>query len=73
MILTDRLHLVSDESLAELHAFAAGIGLKRRWYQRGHYDLFGGHVHEALQAGAVLATTRECALARRKTYDPGYG
>jgi hypothetical protein len=36
-------HMVSDTSLAELHAFAASIGCKREWFQRSakspHYDL----------------------------------
>lgn len=32
-------HLVSDASEAELHAFAAGLGLERRWFQGDHYDV----------------------------------
>lgn len=32
-------HLVSDRSEAELHAFAAMLGLQRRWYQGDHYDI----------------------------------
>ena len=32
-------HLVSDESFEELHAFAAGLGIPRRFFQGDHYDL----------------------------------
>ena len=32
-------HLVSDESLAELHAFAAQAGLPERSFDRDHYDV----------------------------------
>jgi hypothetical protein len=32
-------HLVSDVSEAELHAFAAELGLQRRWFQGDHYDI----------------------------------
>jgi len=32
-------HLVSDVSAAELHAFAAALGLERRWFQGDHYDV----------------------------------
>lgn len=43
-------HLVSDASYEELHAFAAGLGLRREWFQGDHYD--------------VPAAVREVALAR---------
>ena len=32
-------HLVSDTSYEELHAFAARLGLERRWFQGDHYDI----------------------------------
>lgn len=37
-------HMVSDASVAELHAFAERVGRKRCWYERSrsgvpHYDL----------------------------------
>lgn len=37
----DRLwaHLVSDSSLAELHAFAAANGIPRRGFDLDHYDV----------------------------------
>ena len=32
-------HMATDGELDELHAFAARLGLRRRWFQRDHYDL----------------------------------
>ncbi|WP_029291572.1 DUF4031 domain-containing protein [Cellulomonas sp. HZM] len=32
-------HLVSDSSLAELHAFAASAGIPERGFDRDHYDV----------------------------------
>jgi hypothetical protein len=49
-------HLLSDESLDELHAFAAQLGMKRSWFQNGsapHYDVSKGKREEAIQLGAV--------------------
>jgi hypothetical protein len=51
-------HLMTDAlCLEELHAFAAGIGLRRPWFQnrRGlpHYDLTPGARGRAVLAGAV--------------------
>lgn len=43
MIFTDGVHLISDTSLEELHAYAASVGIKRCWYHSGsswpHYDI----------------------------------
>lgn len=67
MIFTDGTHLVSDTSEEELHAFAQHIGLKRKWYQKGHYDMTAPwRVHRAVAAGAKLTGPRVCALARQK-------
>ncbi|WP_298328886.1 DUF4031 domain-containing protein [Haloactinopolyspora sp.] len=52
-------HLVSDESLDELHAFAAGIGLPRRSFDGDHYDLPASMHAAALEAGARHVSTRE--------------
>jgi len=69
VILTDGVHLVSDQSLEELHAFAARIGLTRRRFHgvrrrppHPHYDLkaFRGR---ALVYGAREVETRD--LLRR--------
>lgn len=59
-VYTDGIHLVADDE-AELHEFAAKIGLKRQWFQdhkHKHYDLFGGMVESAIAAGAVVKDTR---------------
>jgi hypothetical protein len=53
MILFDGSHLVSDQSIDELHRFANSrrIGLKREWFQDHrypHYDVLGCKV-EAVQ------------------------
>ena len=56
-------HLVSDRSAAELHAFAAALGLQRRWYQGDHYDL-PSHLRErAIELGAEPVSAAE--LVRR--------
>jgi hypothetical protein len=52
-------HMATDGSFDELHEFAAALGLRRRWFQRDHYDL-PAHVRErAVAAGAVEVPTRE--------------
>lgn len=45
-------HLISDASEEELHAFAQRIGLRRSWYQAGHYDLVPARRAAAVRAGA---------------------
>ena len=47
-------HLVSDESLDELHVFAEQLGVPRRVFQGDHYDL-----HEELRIDAVVLGARE--------------
>ncbi|UKJ64059.1 DUF4031 domain-containing protein [Cellulosimicrobium cellulans] len=56
-------HLVSDSSLAELHAFAASIGVSRRAFDLDHYDVAAERYDVAVAAGAVPVGGRE--LARR--------
>jgi len=55
-------HMTAD-TLDELHAFAARIGLKRAWFQRHalapHYDLTPRRREAAVAAGAVEMTFRE--------------
>ncbi|MDD2858173.1 MAG: DUF4031 domain-containing protein [Candidatus Nanopelagicales bacterium] len=41
-------HLVSSESLDELHGFAAALGVPERAFDRDHYD-----IHEELRAAAI--------------------
>lgn len=63
-------HLQAD-SLQDLHEFAAGIGLKRAWFQdhrlpeRAHYDLTRGKRDLALERGAI-AETATAGSARRR-------
>jgi hypothetical protein len=56
-------HLVSDESLAELHAFAARLDVPLRAFQGDHYDLPEDYRAEAIAAGATVVPSRE--LVRR--------
>ena len=66
-------HLVSDASYAELHAFAAGLGLPERAFDRDHYDVVSDRYAAALAAGAQPVSSREivarlhgAGLRRRK-------
>lgn len=56
-------HLVSDESLDELHEFARQLGLKRIGFQGDHYDIDASHHEIARNHGAELCESRE--LVRR--------
>ena len=66
-------HLVSDTSYDELHAFAAGLGLPRRAFERDHFDVVAERFDAAVAAGAVPVPSREivrrlhaAGLRRRK-------
>lgn len=60
-------HLMAD-TLDELHAFAARLGLKRAWFQdhrlHPHYDLTASKRARALELGAVFVPGKEQARAR---------
>ena len=56
-------HLVSDDSLDELHAFAEGSGIPRRGFHGDHYDVPEEYRDEMISAGAQLVDSRE--LLRR--------
>jgi hypothetical protein len=62
-------HLTTDGNLAELHAFAARLGMRRAWFQdhriAPHYDLTPGRRQLALQQGACFVSAREQAMRRR--------
>lgn len=64
-----RYHMSAD-SLAELHAFAASIDVKRCWFHRGsrypHYDITQVQREAALAAGALAVSQPEMVhLAKR--------
>lgn len=52
-------HLVSDLSYDELHAFADGLGVPRRAFERDHYDVPSHRYADAVRAGAVEVSSRE--------------
>ncbi|MFI8349974.1 DUF4031 domain-containing protein [Streptomyces sp. NPDC085596] len=66
-------HLVSDVSYAELHLFAAALGVPPRAFERDHYDIPAHRYADAVAAGAVEVRSREvvrllhgAGLRRRK-------
>ncbi|MEV7284519.1 DUF4031 domain-containing protein [Streptomyces sp. NPDC093252] len=52
-------HLISDASYAELHLFAAGLGVPPRAFERDHYDLPSERYRDAVRAGAREVSSRE--------------
>jgi Protein of unknown function (DUF4031) len=58
-------HLASDASYEELHAFAAGVGLPRRAFERDHYDVIAERFDDVLAAGAELVSSREIVARLR--------
>lgn len=60
-------HMVADNE-TELHAMAARIGVRRRWYQGDHYDVALSKRALAVQAGAVEVSLRTLGamVARRR-------
>ncbi|HEX6786772.1 MAG TPA: DUF4031 domain-containing protein [Acidimicrobiales bacterium] len=54
---------MSDESLDELHAFAARAGIPARGFQGDHYDIPEERRPDVLAAGAIAVPSRE--LLRR--------
>ena len=51
-------HLVSDESLEELHSFAAAAGVSERAFDGDHYDVPERRYHDLLAAGAIPVEAR---------------
>lgn len=49
-------HLISDASLEQLHAFAAGAGLAPRSFDRDHYDVPAHRYQDLVELGAVPVT-----------------
>ncbi len=76
-------HMVAD-TLDELHAMAAAIGMRREWFQPTsfpHYDVSIQRREAALRLGAVVVDRRELARIMRRVRaeqdglppDPGGG
>lgn len=66
-------HVASDTSFAELHAFARGLGLPQRGFDRDHYDVPAEWHDRVVAAGAHPVSSRElvarlvaAGLRRRK-------
>jgi hypothetical protein len=66
-------HLASDTSYDELHAFARGLGIPERGFDRDHYDVPAERYAQVVAAGAVPVSSRElvarlvtAGLRRRK-------
>ena len=75
MIFTDGIHLVSDNSLDELHEFAQKIGLKRKWFQDKrlpHYDITSKRIFKiSLDNGAKITTSRDIVKIIKKVMSNG--
>jgi hypothetical protein len=66
-------HLASDVSYDELHAFARGLGIPERGFDRDHYDVPAERYDDVVAAGATPVSSREivrrlvaAGLRRRK-------
>jgi hypothetical protein len=71
-IYTDGTHMVSDDSLDELHEFSFNLGLKREWFQdhpeHPHYDLTTARMRKkALKKGAKLVSPKKIVLICKMT------
>jgi hypothetical protein len=55
--------MTDQNDLAELHELAAGIGIRREWFQNNkvhpHYDLTPNKRQAAIAAGAVPVSAME--------------
>lgn len=64
-------HMMAD-SVDELHAFAAKLGLKRAWFQdkpgHPHYDLRPSKRVLAVRLGAVEVSRREMVELAKRVY-----
>jgi hypothetical protein len=58
-------HLVSDESLEELHAFARIAGIPPRGFDHDHYDVPEREYHALVGLGAVPVSGRELVTRLR--------
>jgi len=76
MIITDGIHVVSTESLEELHEWAERHGIHRKWFhgaRKGHphYDLPSTRkflIHD-FQCKGQLCASREILLASKRIHE----
>jgi hypothetical protein len=72
-------HLISDSSYAELHTFAARLGVPPRAFERDHYDVPADLYDAAVSLGAEAVGCQELvhrltsAGLRRRRAAPGSG
>jgi hypothetical protein len=74
-------HLTStpdeDPDFSKLHAFAARLGMQRRWFDKDHYDLVPTKRALAVRLGAREVTRMEvsmvCLYDRNGRQRPEYG
>ena len=59
-------HLASDESFEELHAFARGVGVPDRGFDRDHYDVPSEWYADMLAVGAEAVSSRELVIRLRR-------
>ncbi len=52
-------HLISDTAYAELHDFAASVGIPPRAFERDHYDVIAERYDAVVAAGARPVSSRE--------------
>ena len=69
-------HMIADTD-EELHAMAQRIGVARKWHQApprhdSHYDIAQSKRAEALAAGAVPITLRQCSLMVKFSREFGF-
>lgn len=66
-----------DVGFAELHLFAARVGLRRAWFQGDHYDLTPTRRAMAVRCGAAEVTRLEMSMVllydRKGRERPAYG
>ena len=71
-------HVASDESYAELHAFARVLGIPERGFDGDHYDVPAEWYDRVVALGAEPVSSRElvrrlhaAGLRRRRRSQPG--
>ena len=58
-------HMMAD-TLEELHAFAASIGVAKHWFHGDHYDLREAEWNTAISQGVTLVSSRALVLLKKK-------